>query len=149
MRVLEICIWYFCIFRWYRYRNLLRESTMLGSFVHIIGRKRRFVFRGDTRHSKGEEGGGVASWILALPREYVYSVRVWVERVKVGGTKRCFPQGQPGRSRLTLASKRLRVPIKVTLCLKFSLCLCFLNLFSFSRNVSFREISILDCNFGT
>lgn len=56
-----------------------------------------------------------------------------VERVKVGSTKRCFPQGHPGRSRLTLASKRLRVPIKVTLCLKFFLS----NLFSFSDFFSF------------
>lgn len=89
-----------------------------------------------SHRSKGEEAWTehVACWILtALPWnraklalsprcEYAYAtrVRVWVcamERVKVGGTKRCFPQGHPGRSRLTLASKRLRVPIKVTLCL--------------------------------
>lgn len=104
-------------------------------------RKRRFAFpyRDDAQPPLERRGGvdgtrGVACWILtALPWnraklalsprcEYAYAtrVRVWVcavERVKVGGTKRCFPQGHPGRSRLTLASKRLRVPIKVTLCL--------------------------------
>lgn len=117
----------------YRYQNL-RESTILGASSETkirlsVSRRRAATARKERRRGRNTRRSLLNSHrpslkpckTRAIPALRVCirneGARVGVRGVKVGGTKRCFPQGHPGRSRLTLASKRLRVPIKVTLCL--------------------------------